>query len=57
MSSPAPRPDGKDEAKPAARGDTFAWLIAAVQLIGPILLVIISVVGFGYALIHLLFLR
>ncbi len=38
-------------------GDTLAWLCAAFQVIGPVLLVLILVILLAYGLIHLLFLR
>ncbi|MCA1755053.1 MAG: hypothetical protein LC641_10220 [Spirochaeta sp.] len=41
----------------AARTDTFAWLIAAVQVVGPILAVLILSVVLAYSVIHFAFLR
>ena len=43
--------------KQSARSDTFAWLFAAVQVIGPILVVLILSVVLAYSLIHFVFLR
>lgn len=40
-----------------ARGDTFAWLIAAVQVVGPVLAGLILSVVLAYSLIHFIFLR
>lgn len=42
-------------ARDSARGDTFAWLVAAAQVIGPILLVITAVAAALYGLLALLF--
>lgn len=41
----------------ARQSDTFAWLIAAVQVVGPILAVLILSVVLVYGIIHLVFLR
>ena len=38
-------------------GDTFAWLLAAASVIGPILLILVASVSLAYGLIHLFFLR
>ncbi len=38
-------------------GDTAAWLCAALQVIGPILLLLILAIVLAYGLIHLAFLR
>ncbi len=38
-------------------GDTFAWLLAAASVIGPILLILVAAVSIAYGLIHLFFLR
>ena len=38
-------------------GDTAAWLCAALQVIGPILLLLILTIVLAYGLIHLAFLR
>lgn len=38
-------------------GDTLAWLWAALQVIGPVLLVLILVVVLAYGVIHLVFFR
>ena len=39
------------------QSDTFAWLIAAGQVVGPILAVLILSVVLAYGVIHFVFLR
>ena len=44
--------------KPRPRtGDTLAWLYASLQVLGPILLLLIAIIGAAYGLLHLLFLN
>lgn len=44
--------------EPRARsGDTLAWLYASLQVLGPILLLLIAIIGAAYGLLHVLFLR
>jgi len=43
--------------KPAGQSDTFAWLIAAVQVVGPVLAALILSVVLVYGIIHFVFLR
>ncbi|TVR02703.1 MAG: hypothetical protein EA403_08260 [Spirochaetaceae bacterium] len=58
-----PRPDRCARASGAHNsdnprfGDTFAWLLAAASVVGPILLILIAAVSLAYGLIHLVFLR
>jgi hypothetical protein len=52
-----PTPNENKTRHGAAFGDTFAWLFAAFQVIGPILLVLVTAIALAYAGIHLLFLR
>jgi hypothetical protein len=40
-----------------ARGDTLAWLYAALHIMGPILLALFLAVGIGYGLMYLIFFR
>ena len=50
----------KRAAKPNANrpfGDTFAWLVVAFQVLGPVLLALVVIITLVYALIHLLFLH
>ncbi len=58
--TPSGRPTGpnrRERNAPRRGGDTLAWLCAAFQVIGPVLLVLILVILTAYGLIHLLFLR
>lgn len=52
----ARKPDRADD-KQSARSDTVAWLIAAAQVIGPILAALILSVVLAYSIIHFVFLR
>jgi hypothetical protein len=43
--------------EPRRRGDTFAWLWAAFQVVAPFVLALIGVILLAYGLIHVLFFR
>ena len=47
--------DDRDDKARIAQGDTFAWLFAAVQVVGPVLLVLLAIVAIGWGIIALLF--
>lgn len=47
----------KDPGKAPQHRDTLAWLMAALQVVGPVLLLLILSVLATYGVIHLLFLR
>ena len=52
----APTDGDRREPEPA-QGDTFAWLLAAFQVLAPVVLLLAAVAAAGYALLWLAFLR